>query len=136
MQGSFRLSHVHTEIHYSISISKFCTINFMIDKLKILERLHIQAESLLTSLVLQSSHADFGSDEAYRLNCLVDMANARLNRRLQTKLNAIAESNRIPTDVSLGYVTVDGVLKHCISGSQRKLPSDFKQWENQSLNPS
>lgn len=107
----------------------------MIDKLKNLEDIHAQAESLLASLVLKSSNADFGSDESYRLNRLVDKASARLDRRLQAKLKAMAESKRIPTDVSLGYVSVDGFLKHCISGPQRALPSDFKEWANHSLNP-
>ena len=106
----------------------------MIDKLKKLEHIHVQAESLLAALVFKSSNADFGSDESYRLNRLVDTASARLDRRLQAKLKAITESNRIPAEVSLGYVSVDGFLKHCISGPDRKLPSDFKEWANKSLN--
>lgn len=99
-----------------------------------LSRLHAEAEALVAVLVEKSSHADFGSDAAYRLNRLVDKASTRVERRYRAKMDLIMRLAKIPTDISLGYITVDGFVRQCLAGPGRALPSDFKEWANPSLN--
>lgn len=103
-------------------------------KLRKLELLHSQAEALVSALVNLSQYADFGSDEAHRLDQLIAGAVARAERRHEAKMALTEHLSKIPTDISLGYVSVDGFLKHCTSGPGRKLPHDFKEWSNSSLN--
>lgn len=42
-----------------------------------------------------------------------------------------ARKRPIPTNVSaVAYITIDGFVRYTVTGADRELPKDFKEWMN------